>query len=86
MAPHAEVSDGYAAMVNVGKMGRLDLLRTFPKIFEGRHVSHPKVQTSKVKRVDFDIKQPVDLMIDGEVIQMTPKTLEVLPSALTVVV
>jgi len=86
MAPHAEVSDGFAAMVNVGQMGRLDLLRTFPQIFEGRHVSHPKVATSKVKRVDFDIREPVDLMIDGEVVRMTPKTLEVLPSALTVAV
>ncbi|MEC8024626.1 MAG: diacylglycerol kinase family protein [Myxococcota bacterium] len=86
MAPHAEVSDGYAAMVHVGEMGRFELLRTFPKIFSGTHTDHPRVRVSKVEKVMFDIDKPVDLMVDGEVIQMTPRVLEVLPSVLQVAV
>ncbi len=84
MAPHAEIGDGNAAVVVVGKMGRLSLLRTFPKIFKGTHTEHPSVSTSKVQSIEFDLQEAIDLMIDGEVIRMTPKRLDVLPSALNV--
>lgn len=84
MAPHAEIGDGNAAMVVVGRMGRVTLLRTFPKIFKGTHTRHPAVTTSKVKSVEFDVGEPIDLMIDGEVVRMTPRRLNVLPGALKV--
>ena len=84
MAPHALVDDGFAAVVHVGEMGRISLLRTFPKIFKGTHVDHPAIRTTKVKEIDFDVDQPLDLMIDGEVVRFTPRRLHVLPGALRV--
>jgi diacylglycerol kinase family enzyme len=38
------------------------------------------------KRIDFYLNAPVDLMIDGEVLTLQCQTLDVLPSALQVVV
>jgi len=84
MAPHADTADGFAALVKVGRMGRATLLQTFPKIFKGTHVSHPAISTAKVKTVEFELDEPVELMIDGEVIKGTPTRLKVLPGALTV--
>ena len=84
MAPHADTADGKVAVVVVGEMGRIELLRTFPKIFEGTHVDHPAINATKATEIAFDVPGPIDLMIDGEVICMTPRHLRVLPGALNV--
>jgi diacylglycerol kinase family enzyme len=39
-----------------------------------------------VRRVDFALDSPVDVMIDGEVLSLNCQSLDVLPSALNVVV
>jgi diacylglycerol kinase family enzyme len=39
-----------------------------------------------VRRVDFSLDVPVDVMVDGEVLTLHCETLEVLPSALRVMV
>lgn len=84
MAPEADTSDGKIALVRVQRMGRAELLRTFPRIFSGTHVNHPLISQCKVDHVDFALDHPVDVMVDGEVLTVTPERLEVLPSALEV--
>jgi YegS/Rv2252/BmrU family lipid kinase len=84
MAPAAVTDDGLLELVSMGAMGRLDLLSTFPKIFSGDHVHHPKAATARASRIDLDIDTEVDAMIDGEVVRCIPRSLEVLPGALEV--
>ncbi len=84
MAPHADPSNGTAALVKVGEMNRRTLLKTFPKIFSGTHVEHEAVSTANVKSVDFEVQSPIELMIDGEVVTGTPTHLEVLEGVLRV--
>jgi len=78
------VNDGKVAVVEVGRMGRIGLLRTFPKIFDGKHVENPKVKAYDAERIDFHLDAPLDLMVDGEVITMTPVRLDVLRHAVEV--
>jgi len=85
MAPKAATDSGTIAYVRVGPLGRISLLRTFPKIFAGTHVNHPSVSEHQVERIDFEVAQTIDVMIDGEALELVPKTLSVLPGALTVV-
>ena len=84
MAPLADIADGYADVVEVGELGRLALMRTFPKIFSGRHVAHAAVRSARAKVVDFQVEGPLAAMIDGEVISVWPERLEVLQHALEV--
>ena len=84
MAPQADTSDGHADLICVGEMGRFNLLRTFPKIFKGTHVNHPAVSQSRVRTMDFHLPTEVDVMIDGEVLRLLPRRLEVLPDVLQV--
>lgn len=84
MAPQAKTDDGQADLIRVGEMGRWPLLRTFPKIFKGTHVDHPAVNQSRVRTIDFDLQHEVDAMIDGEVLRLLPRRLQVLPGALNV--
>lgn len=84
MAPNADPSDGFIEYVRVGVLSRLSLLRTFPKIFSGRHIEHPAVSQTRVKTVRFAIDRDVDVMVDGEAVVVRPKAMSVLAGALRV--
>ena len=84
MAPDADTGDGRVDVIHVGAMGRIGLLRAFPKIFEGKHLELDVVHASQTKRVEFDLPGPTNIMLDGEALYVQPKVIEVLPSALQV--
>lgn len=84
MAPEADTADGLIDYIRVGELGRVDLLRTFPKIFSGKHTAHPAVRSAKVRAVEFEIDEPIDVMVDGEAEVVQPIALDVLPGALRV--
>lgn len=86
MAPHADTSDGLIDYIRVGKLGRMALLATFPKIFSGAHLKHPAVSESKHRTIDFDMTDEIDVMIDGEAERVVPVAIDVLPGALDVCV
>jgi len=79
MAPQANTADGLLDVVCVGALGRLSLLQTFPKIFRGTHVLHPAVTQEQGRVVTFDLTHELDAMIDGEILRILPKRLEVVP-------
>lgn len=85
MAPNAATDDGAADVVVAGAMSRMSLLRTFPKIFSGAHTQHPAVWQGQVRSVSFEMQEPTDVMVDGEVVRVQPVRLEVLPGAIQVV-
>ena len=84
IAPAADPSDGIAEVLHVGPLGRLGLLRAFPRIFKGTHVKHPPVEAYRARQVEFDTDRPVDVTIDGEIERLIPGQLEVLPGAFDV--
>lgn len=84
MAPDANTRDGLLDIIRVGQMGRISLLRTFPKIFKGTHVQHPAVSCYQARAVDFRLGGDVDVMIDGEMMKFNPTRLEVVPGAIDV--
>lgn len=84
MAPAADTRDGLLDIIRVGRMGRVSLLQTFPKIFKGTHVQHPAVTCSQAAGVDFELDADVDVMIDGEMLKFNPTRLEVVPGAIDV--
>ena len=86
IAPTAEASDGMIEYVRWGPIGRVGLIRNLPTLYDGTHVEHPLAEVRKVRRVDFHLDAPVDVMIDGEVITLHCQALDVLPGALNVVV
>ncbi len=85
MAPAADTGDGLLDVVRLGVVGRGTLLRTFPKIFAGTHVNHPAVRTSQGQSVTFDLDRSLDVLIDGEVVEIQPRRLDVLPGAIDVI-
>ncbi len=86
IAPKAEVDDGLIEYVRWGPIGRWGLIRNLPKLYDGTHIHHPLAERRPAKRIDFQLDAPVDVMVDGEVFTLRCQSIDVLPSALSVVV
>jgi diacylglycerol kinase (ATP) len=86
IAPKAEVDDGLIEYVRWGPIGRVGLIRNLPTLYDGTHIEHPLAEHRAAKRVEFALDSPVDVMVDGEVLTLHCQELDVLPSALNVVV
>lgn len=86
IAPKAEVNDGLIEYVRWGPIGRIGLIRNLPALYDGTHIQHPLAERQAAKRIDFYLDSPVDVMVDGEVMSIQCQALDVLPSALNVVV
>jgi diacylglycerol kinase (ATP) len=85
IAPKAEVNSGLIEYVRWGAIGRLGLIRNLPTLYDGTHIEHPMAERKAVRRVEFDLDAPVDVMVDGEVLTLHCEELDVLPGALDVV-
>jgi len=86
IAPKAQVNDGLIEYVRWGPIGRIGLIRNLPTLYDGTHIQHPLAERREANRIDFHFDAPVDVMVDGEVLTLQCQTLDVLPSALNVVV
>jgi YegS/Rv2252/BmrU family lipid kinase len=84
VAPQASLADGLLDVVVIGGIGKLEFLRTFPKVFSGRHVEHPAVSVHRAATVELDADRPLHVYADGEPAGTLPATFEVRPAALTV--
>ena len=85
IAPQAEVADGLIEYVRWGPIGRLGLIRNLPGLYDGTHIQHPLAERKAAKRIEFRLENPVDVMVDGEVLTLHCEELDVLPGALNVV-
>jgi diacylglycerol kinase (ATP) len=85
IAPKAEVNSGLIEYVRWGAIGRLGLMRNLPGLYDGTHIHHPLAERKAVRRVEFDLNEAVDVMVDGEVLTLHCEELDVLPGALNVV-
>jgi diacylglycerol kinase (ATP) len=86
IAPDAITDDGLIEYVRWGPIGRLGLIRNLPTLYDGTHTRHPLAERHTARRVEFQLEGPVDLMVDGEVLTLDCQAIDVLPSALKVVV
>jgi YegS/Rv2252/BmrU family lipid kinase len=85
IAPKAEVNSGLIEYVRWGAIGRLGLVRNLPGLYDGTHIEHRLAERKAVRRVEFDLDEAVDVMVDGEVLMLHCEELDVLPGALNVV-
>jgi len=86
IAPDAVTDDGLIEYVRWGPIGRLGLIRNLPRLYDGTHTRHRLAERRATRQVEFQLEGPVDLMVDGEVLTLHCERIDVLPSALKVVV
>jgi diacylglycerol kinase family enzyme len=86
VAPAARLDDSLLNAVIVGDFGKIELLKTFPRVYKGTHLSHPKITHRMVKRISVESTRKMLLHADGELLGEGPATFEILPGALSLVI
>ena len=86
IAPAAATDDGLIDFVRWGPIGRAGLVRNLGGLYDGTHVRHPSAECKKTQRIEFDLDGPIDVMVDGEALTLHCQAIDVLPSALRVVI
>ena len=84
VTPDAEPDDGQLDVLLIGDVTKADFVRTFPKIYRGTHLSHPKIEVLRGRTVKVEAEPPLPIVLDGEQPGTTPVTFEVVPQALRV--
>lgn len=86
IAPKADSADGKIEYVRWAPIGRARLLWLFPRLFTGTHIDHPLATRAATDRVGFDLKEPVNVVVDGESLKLKLESLEILPGAIDAIV
>ena len=86
MAPRAKLDDGLLDVCFVRRVGKLRLLRLFPKVFSGAHLSLEPVRYLHAARLRVESTPPLDIYADGEFVARTPAEIVVQSKALRVIV
>ena len=84
--PQAACDDGLLDVCVIDPLPRLKLLRFFPRIFSGTHVSLPEAHLLRSRSVRIESSRPLWIFADGEPACETPAQVEVVEKALTVIV
>lgn len=86
VCPDAQVDDGLLDVCVIGEVSKWDFVRTFPKVFKGRHVDHPAVRMLRGEKVEISADRPFLVYADGELVGSTPATFTILPQSIRMVV
>lgn len=84
IVPQAVPDDGLLDVCLVRMLPRLAVLRLFPTVFWGGHVTHPAVMIARTRRLSVETPEPVWLFADGEPLCQTPAEITLAERALTV--
>lgn len=88
VAPDASFTDGAFDVIMITAASRARLIKTFPKIYSGRHVHDPLVRVERTQRITVQAADGAGgeqgVVLDGEHVGSTPATFTVLPAALSV--
>jgi YegS/Rv2252/BmrU family lipid kinase len=84
IAPQADPTDGLIEFVRWGPIGRIGLLRMLPKLYDGTHIDHPLASRRAVRHIEFGVKVPVDVLIDGEIAALECLSLDIIPAAVDI--
>lgn len=79
----AVLDDGLLDVVIIKPVSRIELVRTYPRLFKGTHVTHPQYEHHRVRRVTVAAPGVVGYA-DGERIGPLPLTVRSVPQAVKV--
>jgi YegS/Rv2252/BmrU family lipid kinase len=82
IAPNARPDDGFFDLIIIGDVGKLELLQTLPRVYNGTHLTHPKVKAARVRSMQVTSQQEMWIQADGELIGRAPVTFTIRPQAL----
>lgn len=86
MAPRADLQDGLIDLVIVKEATRLQMLKLFPKVFDGSHIESDLVDYRQVSAFGLIPDEEAVINIDGELNAHTPLKVEMIPQGIEILV
>ena len=86
IAPQAQINDGLFQVVIIPKLGLKQIVHHLPKLYNGRIQDVPGVIMSEARSVAAESREDILLDVDGEQIGRLPVSIDMLPSAVTLIV
>ncbi|HPP73716.1 MAG TPA: YegS/Rv2252/BmrU family lipid kinase [Armatimonadota bacterium] len=89
IAPDAKVDDGLLDVVIVGSLNKIEIMQYGMAAMSGTLSQLPKTYTTKAKRIEIAAvreKEEIEVHADAQPVGYTPKTIQVLPRCLNIVV
>lgn len=84
IAPNADPADGVLDICLVRMMNAGRILRVFPRVYWGGHLTHPDIFSYRTGSLSMETERPVVLFADGEPVGETPAEIIAVPGALRV--
>ncbi|MDE2847394.1 MAG: diacylglycerol kinase family lipid kinase [Gemmatimonadota bacterium] len=84
IVPNASPVDGALDICLVRMMSAGRILRVFPRVYLGGHLTHPDIFSYRTGRLSMETERPVVLFADGEPAGETPAEIIAVPGALRV--
>ena len=84
IAPHADLTDGLFDVIILGDLNKPELVQNLPKVYNGTHLTHPKVSEHRAREVRVVSQERMLIQADGELVGMAPATFRLLPEAIRV--
>jgi diacylglycerol kinase (ATP) len=83
ICPAADIRDGELDLTWLGDVSKATLLKVFPRVYAGTHITHPRVSTLRGRRIQMTAPGQI-AYADGERVGPLPISIEVHPAALKV--
>jgi diacylglycerol kinase (ATP) len=83
MCHGAEIDDGMLDVVIIKPVSKLELLKVYPRLFKGTHVTHRAYEHHSVKQITV-AAEGIVAYADGERLAPLPMTIDVVPEAVRV--
>jgi YegS/Rv2252/BmrU family lipid kinase len=72
ITPQAIMNDGVLDICIVKEISKWELLKQFPKVFKGTHITHPRIVMSSGQRIHLASEEPQEIFADGEYVGVLP--------------
>ena len=84
ISPDSAIDDGELELFTVSKISKPELLKVFPRVYRGTHLSHPAVGLSTLSKIR--LSAPVPIFADGEPLGFGGFEAEVVSKALKIAI
>jgi diacylglycerol kinase (ATP) len=84
VVPEASVTDAKLDLLILNKISRFKLVKIFPRVYKGTHVTDPAVELLEATKVEI-AADGMPIYSDGEYVGQAPFTASVVPGTLLVI-
>ncbi|HOK30069.1 MAG TPA: diacylglycerol kinase family lipid kinase [bacterium] len=85
IAPEASPWDGKFDVCLIENASKLEVLKTLPKVYSGKHIYHPKVKTFKAEYLEITSTGNMPVEMDGEIFYTDRLKIEMIPRSVPLI-